>query len=211
MSIVRGSSLGSLAARWAEPGVLRLPRYPPRCRNRRTRRRGSARRSPPGTAHQAGQQRQAPDPRRALQADPDGECGRTGRMAGRQRVRRRQVPSSPDQRHDSGWAGAASTRAWPADWSQAGDGERDAPRGPRRAARRTTRRCSAAAIANHSLEWSAARVSSGIGVSSSGVGDSATASNTSRSSVPKPGDLSEPRGRRRSGHISIPPTYRWAS
>jgi hypothetical protein len=45
---------------------------------------------------------------------------------------------------------------------------------------------SAAAMANHSLEWSAVRVRYGIAVSSSGVGDSATASNTSRSSVPRP-------------------------
>lgn len=43
-----------------------------------------------------------------------------------------------------------------------------------------------AAMASHSLEWSAARVSGGITVSSSGVGLSAIAVNNSRSSVPRP-------------------------
>ena len=60
---------------------------------------------------------------------------------------------------------------------------------PRVAARCTVGRLdamSAAAMTNHSLEWSAARVSRGMTASSSGLGDSAIASNTSRSSVPRP-------------------------
>ena len=44
----------------------------------------------------------------------------------------------------------------------------------------------AAAIANQSFEWSAARVRTGMLRSSSTLGDSATASNTSRSRVPRP-------------------------
>ena len=41
-------------------------------------------------------------------------------------------------------------------------------------------------MANHNLEWSAALVSRGITESISGLGDSATASNTSRSKLPSP-------------------------
>ena len=44
----------------------------------------------------------------------------------------------------------------------------------------------AAAMANHSLEWSAARVSCGMTVSSKGLGDSATASTRSRTRSPCP-------------------------
>ena len=43
-----------------------------------------------------------------------------------------------------------------------------------------------AAIPNHNLEWSAAEVSRGISASSSGLGDSATASKISRSREPRP-------------------------
>ena len=43
-----------------------------------------------------------------------------------------------------------------------------------------------AAMANHSLEWSAALVRRGIVESKSGLGDSATASKTSRSKLPRP-------------------------
>ena len=48
---------------------------------------------------------------------------------------------------------------------------------------------SAAAIANHSFEWSAAAVSRGMKPSSSGLGDSAMASKTSRSRVPRPAPI----------------------
>ncbi len=51
-------------------------------------------------------------------------------------------------------------------------------------------------MANQSVEWSAARVSGGMTESSSGVGVSAIASNSSRSSVPRPRvTCSMPRGR----------------
>ena len=53
-------------------------------------------------------------------------------------------------------------------------------------------------MTNHSLEWSAAQVSRGIVASSSGLGDSAIASKTSRSRVPRPWPICRmPRRRRR--------------
>ena len=48
---------------------------------------------------QAGQQGQAQSQRRALQPDADGEGGRAGRVARRQRVRRRHPAGPPDERH----------------------------------------------------------------------------------------------------------------
>jgi len=65
----------------------------------------------------------------------------------------------------------------------------------------------AAAMASHSLEWSAARLSGGIVASSSGLGDSAMAANTSRSKVPRPWPICRmPRRRPGKGGNSMTPT-----
>ncbi|SIA02943.1 Uncharacterised protein [Mycobacteroides abscessus subsp. abscessus] len=63
------------------------------------------------------------------------------------------------------------------------------PRVAPRAAAGLPNSASPAPIPIHSLEWSAARVRRGMTASSSGLGDSATASKTSRSSVPSPSPI----------------------
>ena len=70
-----------------------------------------------GQPDQTGEQGQAQSDGRVLQPDPDRERGRAGGVPGRQRVRRREAPALPGQRHrQCGWAAAASRPAWRTGW-----------------------------------------------------------------------------------------------
>ena len=201
---------GPLPEAWSRRSAARAARRAPRCRRRcRTRRAhrpGSARRWPPGTGRPG---RPAAPGRGPAAGSPGRRRPRTPRRWRSARTAASSRSACGDRRRASGTRcrfgrGRVQTRL--ATWlvTRLVTARVTTPRAAPRCADGLPSATIAAAIANHSLEWSAARVSRGITASSSGLGDSAMASNTSRSSVPRPWPICwMPRRRRRKGGLHV--------